>query len=75
MRKVMGVLAVSAFFTICLAGCETPPTGKPVAPNTPAPGGSAVTTNKNNASGTQAASTPVPTVNPNFNGAVGTKVK
>jgi len=76
MRKIAGILVVSTLASICLWGCETQPTAKPVAPNTPAPG-TAATASKNNASTTaNAASSPMPTANPNYSGGgLGSKAK
>jgi len=73
MRKIMGIFVVSAVLGMCMVGCEMPPSAKPVAPGTPAAGVPIKATASGKA---DAASSPVPTVNPNYNGGgLGSKAK
>ena len=73
MRKVVGLLALGALFGICLTGCETAPTAKPVAAGTVAPGAALP---KSGAADSKAASTSImPTANPDYTGTVGSKAK
>lgn len=73
MRKVLGVLAVSAAIGLSLFGCEGAPGPTKPTPvvGTPVQAGGAATVK----GGTPSTVAPEPVANPEYHGAVGSKVK